>query len=340
MSLMMPLRNERRRLSNRVSLVLGLSTKSITPPASLAEISKLWLIFETSPDNSNAGVWVRRWSRVLMVTCSRSGSHSETFLPSETISCSCGASVCQLNRPGRCKVISPLVSCNWVPLPSSVSCEKLALRVLDVSSNWVKRCTSLSSAWAGMTEKASADTNNMRIRRMGVLIEFSGVQRAHCYAVRGCHALSSVAHRARRDHLTRAIGVHGRHDARHFHRFDHASGAVVADLEFALHRRDGRATAFEHEFHCFVIQCIAFAVFAAFTAAAIEATAGLFDARQDVFVVIRCAPQLPGLHDAVNFIVGHKCAVDPDRQAGTRWHVQHVTVAEQLFGASLVDDGP
>ncbi|MNI82660.1 hypothetical protein D3C73_1393940 [compost metagenome] len=76
-------------------MVFGLRVKSITPPASLALISKLSLILDTSPDNSNAGVWVRRWSRFLMVACSRSGSHRVTFLPSETMVCSAGALVCQ-----------------------------------------------------------------------------------------------------------------------------------------------------------------------------------------------------------------------------------------------------
>ncbi|MMZ71851.1 hypothetical protein D1872_355030 [compost metagenome] len=58
-------------------------------------MSKLWLIFDTSPDSSSAGVWFRRTSSFLMVACSRSGSHRVTFLPSETMVCSFGALVCQ-----------------------------------------------------------------------------------------------------------------------------------------------------------------------------------------------------------------------------------------------------
>ncbi|MNC77318.1 hypothetical protein D3C75_1292440 [compost metagenome] len=60
MSLIRPLRNDRRRESNRVSLVFGLRVKSITSPASLEVMSKLWLIFDTSPDSNSAGVWLRR----------------------------------------------------------------------------------------------------------------------------------------------------------------------------------------------------------------------------------------------------------------------------------------
>ena len=172
MSLSTPLRNDRRRLSNRVSLDLGLRMKSTTLPPSLWLISKFSLIFDTSPDSNSAGVWVRRWSRVWMVTCSRSGSYSQTFLPLETSSCSIGSSVCQRNSPGRLSASSPAVSCSWVPLPSRVSWEKRAVMVWAWLSNWVRRCTeACSSARAVLLAMLSTASSIMRIMRMEFLIK-------------------------------------------------------------------------------------------------------------------------------------------------------------------------
>ena len=41
----------------------------------------------------------------------------------------------------------------------------------------------------------------------------------------------------------------------------------------------------------------------------------------------------------MDFVIGNKGAVNANRQAGARRHVEHVTVAQQLLGATLVNDG-
>ncbi|MNO03393.1 hypothetical protein D3C81_2240840 [compost metagenome] len=60
MSLITPLRKDRRRVSNSVSLAFGLRMKSTTLPPSLWVMVKFSRIFDTSPDNSSAGVWLIR----------------------------------------------------------------------------------------------------------------------------------------------------------------------------------------------------------------------------------------------------------------------------------------
>ncbi len=42
----------------------------------------------------------------------------------------------------------------------------------------------------------------------------------------------------------------------------------------------------------------------------------------------------------MHFFVGNERAMHTNRQAGAWRHVQHIAVAQQLFGATLVDDGP
>ncbi len=149
----------------------------------------------------------------------------------------------------------------------------------------------------------------------------------------------SVAHLPGGDDFARAVGVHCGHYAGHFHGFDHAGGAVVADFQFALHSGNRGAAAFEHESHGFVVKRIGFSVVVTATAAALKAATGFFDAVEDVVVVFRRAAQLPGLHHAVHFIVRYERAMHPNRQAGAWRHVEHVTVAQQLLGTALVDDG-
>src|SRR5690606_24810045 len=104
---------------------------------------------------------------------------------------------------------------------------------------------------------------------------------------------------------------------------------------------NGGTAAFQNELYRFVVQRVGFRIITvATTAAAFKATAGLLDTVEDVVVVFRRATQLPGLDHAVNLIVGNEGTVDADRQAGAWRHVQHVTMAQQLLGTALVDDGP
>src|SRR3990167_2461847 len=211
-----------------------------------------------------------------MVTWFRSGSYSQTFWPLETSICSAGASVCQRNKPGRLSDNSPAVSCSWVPEPSRVSWENRAVSVCAWLSKAVKRATATaSSAWAGATAKAITASNSMRKARMKILF--------------GLVSLNSVADRTRSYDLTGAICAHGRYHPGHFHGFHHACGAVVADFQLALHGRNGRPAAFGDEAHGLVVQRIFFTALAALTAAAVKAAAGLFDASQNLFDVIRGA---------------------------------------------------
>src|SRR5690606_22582239 len=107
----------------------------------------------------------------------------------------------------------------------------------------------------------------------------------------------------RRDHFARAVGVHGRDDAGHFHGLDHAGGPVVADLQLALHGGNRGAPAFGHETHRFVIERVFLAALAAF-AAALEAAASAFiGAGKDFLDVVGCATLFPGLHHTVHLVV-------------------------------------
>src|SRR6218665_2195396 len=118
-----------------------------------------------------------------------------------------------------------------------------------------------------------------------------------------------VANRRRRNHIARAIGVHGRDHASHLHGFDHARGAVVADLQFALHRGNRGTPAVGDKAYGFIVERIVFTALPAFApaaAATVEAAAGLFDTIEDVVDIVRRATQFPGFHQAVHFFVGHK----------------------------------
>src|SRR5690606_23659184 len=110
----------------------------------------------------------------------------------------------------------------------------------------------------------------------------------------------------------------GGDDPGHLHGLDHARGAVVADLQLALHGGNGSAPAFGDETYRLVVQRILLATLAPFAAALETAGTPFISAGKDVLNVIGRAALLPGFDHAVHLVIGHEGAVHAHRQAGAR----------------------
>src|SRR5690606_35120295 len=96
---------------------------------------------------------------------------------------------------------------------------------------------------------------------------------------------------------------------------------------------------FGDETYSFIVQRVFLAAFTAtLTAAAIEATARLFDAHQNLLDVIGRAARLPGLDHPMHLVIGDESAMHTNRQAGAWRQVEHVAVAQQLLGAALIEN--
>src|SRR5690606_29170425 len=118
-------------------------------------------------------------------------------------------------------------------------------------------------------------------------------------------------------------------------------GPVVTDFQLTLYGGNGGPTAFGNEANRFVVEGVLLFPIATTHAAAIEAaTAAVVGAIENILDIVGLATGLPLIDQPVHFTVGYESAVDPHRQAGARRHVEHVTMAEQLFRATLVEDGP
>src|SRR5690606_36438685 len=106
----------------------------------------------------------------------------------------------------------------------------------------------------------------------------------------------------RRQHFALAIMPRFADHAGHFHGFNQARGAVVADLELALHRGNRGAPCLQHERHRFVIQRILFGIA---IATALEtgdchvATAAF----ENLVEVVRLTTLAPVVTDAMHFLI-------------------------------------
>src|SRR5215470_5399625 len=125
--------------------------------------------------------------------------------------------------------------------------------------------------------------------------------------------------------------VGGADDALRLHAFDEARGAVVADLQIALHKaRRGLALA-RDERDGLVVERVARA--ALVLAEAVEPAAARAVILGDVEDVARLAVPLQERHDALHFLVGYEGAVHA-RDAPAARHVEHVAAPEELLGAA------
>src|SRR3569833_4028342 len=148
---------------------------------------------------------------------------------------------------------------------------------------------------------------------------------------------ASIFHRPRRDHIAHTIGLQRTDYAGPLHLFDHARGAVVADLEAALDAGDRRAPRFGDELHGLIIKWSALGVTAHFACETGAAVADIaFDIQNFVEIIGRAA-HFELLDHLVHFLVGHEGAVQAHGHAGAGCEIEHVAVAEQMLGALLVE---
>ena len=139
-----------------------------------------------------------------------------------------------------------------------------------------------------------------------------------------------------RQYIAVAVRLHRRHQPGALHVLDHARGAVVADAQLALHRRDRGAARLQHVGDGLVVQRIGFRARLAEFAAALARFFGRFEHAFDVFGL---AQRLQVIDHAVHFVVRHEGAVHALRQPGAGRQVEHVALAQQRLGAHLVEDG-
>src|SRR5438270_7860933 len=138
--------------------------------------------------------------------------------------------------------------------------------------------------------------------------------------------------RRRGEDLALADMVGGADDALGFHALDEARGAVVADLQIALHKaRRGLALAGD-ERHGLVVQRNARAAF--LLAERIEPAAARAIILGDVEEVLRLAVPLQERDDALDLFVRHKGPVHA-RDAPPARHVEHVAAPEEPPGAAF-----
>src|SRR3569833_1557358 len=144
---------------------------------------------------------------------------------------------------------------------------------------------------------------------------------------------ASIFHRPRRDHFAHTNGLQRTDHAGPLHLFDHARGAVVADLEAALDAGDRRTPRFDDELHGLIIKWIALGVTAHF---ACETGAAVADIAFAIFIfveIIGRAAHIDLLDHLVHFLVGHEGAVQAHGHAGAGCEIEHVAVAQQKRGA-------
>ena len=137
-----------------------------------------------------------------------------------------------------------------------------------------------------------------------------------------------------RQHLALADVVGGADDAFGLHPLDQLGGAVVADLQMALHKaRRGLALA-AHQRDRLVVQLVA--------RAALLVAAEHLDRRAavilgDIVDIVRRALRFQERDDALDLLVRHERPVHA-RDAAAAGHVEHVAAPQQLLGAALAED--
>src|SRR5690606_22824233 len=204
------------------------------------------------------------------LTCSRSGSWTQTVLPSATISCGYGSRYSQRNSRGADIATRPLDDSRTRPLSSNTCWVNWPSRPLSPRvklSSWSRAPACAAPASATM---AMSSQRLVRImgRPRGWVAQVCKGQAEHALrhpvrvnAVRAPRrtraATQDALHLPRRrrcQHGAVAVVLRGGHHSRRLHRLDQPRGAVVADLEPALHAGDRRAAGLGDDLDRLVVQ--------------------------------------------------------------------------------------
>src|ERR1019366_7613793 len=144
----------------------------------------------------------------------------------------------------------------------------------------------------------------------------------------------------RNENVPVAVGRHGRYEAGFLHLFRKPRGAVVADAQVALHKRDRGTPVLQHDADRLVVHRIILAAAdAGFAGERIAALAIERAAFENSFDVVRLALRLQVGDDAMYLVVADESAVHAHRNPAPGRQVEHVAHAEQGFGTHLVEDG-
>ena len=106
-----------------------------------------------------------------------------------------------------------------------------------------------------------------------------------------------------------------------------------------MHAGDGGTAGFGHDGYRLVIQGIRLPVFIISPRGWRQTGHGFCRGLQNFRQVIRIKFSLEMPGDLVNLRIGDKGAMDAYRYRGTRRHIEHVTMTQQLFRSHLVKDG-
>src|SRR6202521_2135509 len=129
------------------------------------------------------------------------------------------------------------------------------------------------------------------------------------------------------------------HDAFLFHALHDRGGAIVADLQPALDVARRRLAVAQHDLHRLLVEVGGFT--GGTHRGGVEHRAVLAlraEIRRDGLEILRRSLGLQVAHYLLDLLVGHEGAMHAADAATTR-HVQHVRLAEQLFGALLAQNG-
>src|SRR5690554_6595209 len=135
-----------------------------------------------------------------------------------------------------------------------------------------------------------------------------------------------VSWRRGRQHFSGAVVSRRTDHTGSLHGIHQIGGPVVADFKFALHRRDRHPPVFCYEGNRLVKQGITFIATASFREGWNARQILALGTIKNVVYVFRLASGFPGTDYPMHFVIVHKGSVHPNRQAGARRQVKHVSM--------------
>src|SRR5690606_36914334 len=153
------------------------------------------------------------------------------------------------------------------------------------------------------------------------------------------HGRHLVSHGWGRDDFALVGMVCRGYDTGHLHRFTHARRPTVTNLELALPGGNRHLARLADEAHRVVVQRSILLAIPPPTPPPGPAGPAAVGAVEKVRAVARLAALLPPVDQPVPLVIGNEGAMDRRRQTGARRLVEHVAVAEQLFGTAVIEDG-